>query len=319
MRKLLSLLLKVTVSGLLLYLALNWVNIGTVASRLSRIQPTWLILGVLALVGQVALTTMRWKIIIARCGAEFTYSRLFRISMIGAFFNQTLPSSVGGDAIRVWLLHKQANWRVATYSVLLDRVVGVMALATLVLACLPWTLRLVADPIGRIALIVIGTGSIGAGLVFLALASHRLHFLQHWTPTRHLAAAASVATALIRTPRSLVAIAALSIASHFTTAICAWCAARSVGADMTLLYSLFLVLPVALVSIVPISIAGWGLREGAMVAAFAYAGLPQSDGLVVSILFGASYLVIGAFGGIVWVMTSERSQSRGIFDPGQGA
>ena len=61
-------------------------------------------------------------------------------------------------------------------------------------------------------------------------------------------------------------------------------------------------LPVALVSVVPISIAGWGVREGAMVAAFAYAGLPQSDGLLVSILFGFSYLMLGVLGGLVWVL-----------------
>ena len=106
----------------------------------------------------------------------------------------------------------------------------------------------------------------------------------------------------------LSVITVVSIVSHFMTAICAWCAARAVGADLSLLYSLFLVLPVALISIVPISIAGWGLRESAMVAAFAYAGLPQSDGLVVSILFGVSYLALGAIGGVIWVVASNRDR-----------
>ena len=58
-------------------------------------------------------------------------------------------------------------------------------------------------------------------------------------------------------------------------------------------------LPVVLVTVVPISIAGWGVREGAMIAAFGYAGLPTSDGLIVSLLFGAGYLVLGAAGGLV--------------------
>ncbi len=69
---------------------------------------------------------------------------------------------------------------------------------------------------------------------------------------------------------------------------------------------MFLVLPVALISVVPISIAGWGVREGAMVAAFAYAGLPQSDGLMVSLLFGISYLLLGVLGGGVWVLNTQR-------------
>ena len=89
----------------------------------------------------------------------------------------------------------------------------------------------------------------------------------------------------------------------------AWSAARSVAADLSLLDALFLVLPVILVSIVPVSIAGWGVREGAMVAAFTYAGLPQSDGLIVSLLFGAGFLVLGAVGGLIWVLNDERAEA----------
>jgi hypothetical protein len=89
--------------------------------------------------------------------------------------------------------------------------------------------------------------------------------------------------------------------------VLAWCAARSVGANLSLAYSLFLVLPVILIAIMPISVAGWGLREGVMVAAFGYAGLLPSDGLIVSLLFGASYLVVGGIGGLVWVFTTRQA------------
>jgi len=63
--------------------------------------------------------------------------------------------------------------------------------------------------------------------------------------------------------------------------------------------------PVVLLTVIPISIAGWGVREGAMVVAFGYAGLAQSDGLIVSLLFGFGYLVLGIAGGLVWVLTSN--------------
>jgi uncharacterized membrane protein YbhN (UPF0104 family) len=305
MRKLLSLLLKAAVSGLLLFIALNWVNIGAVADRFTRIAPGWLAVGVVALIAQTALTATRWQQILVQCGGRFGVGYLVRVCMIGALFNQTLPSSVGGDAMRIWFIGKQADWRLATYSVLLDRLVGVIALAVLVIACLPWTLQLVTDPVGRAALLVIGVGSIGAGVVFLALGWRRLQFLQRWAPTRHLAATATVAMDILRAPRPLATIMAVSFVSHFTTVVSCWCAARAVSVDLSLLNALYVVLPVALISIVPISIAGWGVREGAMVAAFAYAGLPQSDGLVVSILFGGMALILGAVGGLVWVFASR--------------
>ena len=140
MRKALTLSIKTAVSGLLLYFTLAAVNIGTVTSRLSHIDAQWAVLGLFFLVVQLAALAWRWRLLVAYCGADLPFARLFRLSMIGVFFNQTLPSSAGGDAMRIWLLGKQSTWRIAAYSVLLDRVIGVVALAILVVFCLPWTL-----------------------------------------------------------------------------------------------------------------------------------------------------------------------------------
>jgi glycosyltransferase 2 family protein len=307
MRRALSVLFKLTISGLLLYLALNWVNIGTVASRLSQIDLRWVAFGLLLLLMQTLLLSMRWQEIISQCGADLPLGQIFRICMAALFFNQTLPSSVGGDAMRIWMAGKQTNWRIATYSVLIDRVVGAVSLAIVVTACLPWTLSLVRNPVGRSALLLIGLGCLAAGIFFVSLAWQRLHILQRWAPTRHLAATATVALGILRSPSAFARIFCLSFVIHLLTVVLAWCAARSVGANLSFAYALFLVLPVILIAIVPISIAGWGVREGAMVSAFGYAGLPPSDGLIVSLLFGASYLVVGGIGGLVWVLTTRQT------------
>lgn len=314
MRKLISLLVKTVVSGLLLYFALRWVNIETFADRLRQIKLDWMALAVIILVLQMVLLALRWRRIMHRCGADLPFLRLFRFGMIGAFFNQTLPSSVGGDAVRIWLVGKQTNWLVASYSVLLDRVIGLGALAALVVVCLPWTFAIVHNPIGRIALLAVGLGSLGGWLVFLALGWKRWHILQRWPLTRHLAASAAVAIGIFRSPSVLVPILSISVLIHLLNALSAWCVARSVGADLSLINSVFVVLPVALIAVIPISIAGWGVREGAMVAAFAYAGLPRSDGLLVSLLFGICYLLLGALGGLIWILSTQRAERNVVAD-----
>jgi uncharacterized protein (TIRG00374 family) len=307
MRKALSLLIKAAVSGLLLYFALRAVNIASVTDRLSQINFRWVGIGLVVLLAQLFVLAVRWRQVVLWCGAELSLPQTFRLNLIATFFNQTLPSSVGGDAVRMWLLAKQANWRAAAYSVFLDRVIGVVALASLVVVCLPWTLALVRNPVGRAALLLIGLGFIAAGVVFVGLAWRHLQFLQRWSLTRHLAAVATVSASILHSPRAALTIFGLSIAIHLLSATAAWCAARAVGADLSLLYCVFLVLPVIMVTVVPISIAGWGVREGAMVAAFGYAGLPQSDGLAVSLLFGAGFLIVGIIGGLVWVTTTPRA------------
>ena len=85
----------------------------------------------------------------------------------------------------------------------------------------------------------------------------------------------------------------------------AWCAAQSVDAPFQLWHALLLLPPVLLIASVPISIAGWGVRESTFVLAFSYAGLSEADGLVVSVLFGAAFFIAGLAGGLTWLLSSE--------------
>ena len=136
MRKMLSVLVKAGMSGLLLYFALRGVDIDTVVTRLTQINFSWLALALATMLIQQAFLTVRWQQLLRLCGGDFLFRQLFRLCMIGVFFSQTLPSSVGGDAMRIWLLGKLANWRLASYSVLLDRVVGLLVLALVVVSYL---------------------------------------------------------------------------------------------------------------------------------------------------------------------------------------
>ena len=76
---------------------------------------------------------------------------------------------------------------------------------------------------------------------------------------------------------------------------------RQVGAPVSFTQILFLMPPVLLIATLPVSIAGWGVRERSFMFAFAHAGLAQTDGLVISILFGAVGFIVGMAGGIVWI------------------
>lgn len=62
-----------------------------------------------------------------------------------------------------------------------------------------------------------------------------------------------------------------------------------------------------LITMLPISIAGWGVREATMGLAFGYAGLMPSEGVNISLLFGAVTFAVGAVGGLVWVVSAEKA------------
>ena len=307
MRYVFTFALKALVSGVLLYFAFAHVKFDVIGQQLDHVRYIWLAAAVLILVAQISVGALRWQRIVHHCNTPdeppFTISNAFRYNFVAAFFNQTLPSTVGGDAVRIWLLARdKGGWRSATYSVLIDRMVGVLVLAFLVILCLPWSFALISDIAGRIALLIVGFGSVGACFIFLALGFIRWRWLDRWWLTRQLAAAAAMARGVFGAASSGAPIVAYSLLIHALSASAAWCLAQAVAAPLEWSQALLLILPVLLVATIPLSIAGWGTRETAMVLAFGYAGLPESDGLIVSVLFGIAMFAAGLLGGVIWIL-----------------
>ena len=310
MRALLTLLIRVVVSLGLLYLALRGINFAAIQSRLSQINLGWIGLAILVTIFQIFLGALRWREISALCGAPLTDIQAFRYNMIGAFFNQTLPSSIGGDAVRLWLVNRTgAGWRAATYSILTDRAVGLIALAIIIVASLPFSYNMIGDAHGRLALVFVDFAALAAGSGFLLLGYLPWPWLRRWWPTRHVHACSVIANQVIFNRKSGPKIAVLSLTIHVLAVVIAWCAVRSIAAPADFEQIFLVTPPVMLITMMPISIAGWGVREASMMVAFGYAGLARMDGTVVSILFGAVTFIVGAIGGLVWIFSAEKSAS----------
>ena len=231
-----------------------------------------------------------------------------RFNMIGAFFNQTLPSSIGGDAVRLWLLARGgAGWRAATYSVFVERAIGLIALAIIIVATLPWSYRLIDDPHGRSALLLVDFAALAGGLGFLMLGRLHWPWLKRWWGTHHLYACSVIANRVMFSLKHGPKLAVLSLLVHVLAVVMAWCVVQAIAAPVSFGQMFQLVPPVMLITMMPISIAGWGVREATMGLAFGYAGLAANEGVNVSLLFGAVYFAVGAFGGLVWIFSAEKA------------
>jgi uncharacterized membrane protein YbhN (UPF0104 family) len=313
MRAFLILLLRIAVSLALLYLALRGINFAAIQARLSQINIGWIIVAIVITIFQILLGALRWREISALCDAPLTDLQAFRYNMIGAFFNQTLPSSIGGDAVRLWLIGRTGvGWRAASYSILTDRAVGFIALALIIVASLPWSYGMIADDKGRLALVLVDLAALAAGAGFLIFGYFPAKWMRRWWPTRHVHACSVIANKVIFSKASGVKIAALSLSIHVLAVVIAWCAVRSIGAPAGFEQLFMLTPPIMLITMLPISIAGWGVREATMMVAFGYAGLAPTDGTVVSILFGAVYFIVGAMGGLVWIFSAEKGAKMDI-------
>jgi uncharacterized membrane protein YbhN (UPF0104 family) len=308
MRRILLSTIKILISVALLYLALSKVNLFELASRINVSSLGWLALAVAATLLQLFVGVLRWREVSDACRAPLALGQAIRFNLIGTFFNQTLPSSIGGDAVRLWLVARDgAGWRAATYSIFVDRAIGLIALAIIIVASLPWSYELIGNPNGRAALALVDFAALAAGLGFLVLGALPWPWLKRWWATHHLHACAVIADRVLFSRDRGPKVAILSLSVHVLTVTIAWCVVQSIAAPVSFGQTFQLIPPVMLITMLPISIAGWGVREATMGLAFGYAGLMTNEGVNISLLFGAVSFVVGAFGGLVWVFSAEKA------------
>jgi uncharacterized membrane protein YbhN (UPF0104 family) len=309
MRRILFSTIKILISLALLYLALRKVDLTELASRVNNLASLgWIAVAIAVTFLQIFVGVLRWRRISAECGAPLGLRQAMRFNLIGTFFNQTLPSSIGGDAVRLWLVARGgAGWRAATYSIFVDRAIGLIALAIIIVASLPWSYNLIGDPNGRSALLFVDFAALAGGVGFLVLGALPWPWLKRWWGTHHLHACAVIANRVIFSRKDGPAIAVLSILVHVLAVVIAWCVVQSITAPVVFGQIFQLVPPVMLITMLPISIAGWGVREASMALAFGYAGLLPNEGVNISLLYGAVTFLVGAFGGLVWIFSAEKA------------
>src|SRR2546423_7056384 len=130
MRRILLSTAKILISAALLYFALRKVNLSDLVSRINIASLVWIGLAIVVTFLQIFAGVLRWREIGAECGAPLATNQAMRFNLIGTFFNQTLPSSIGGDAVRLWLVPRGgAGVRARDYSIFRGAAVGVIRVA----------------------------------------------------------------------------------------------------------------------------------------------------------------------------------------------
>lgn len=299
--------LKVLLSFGLLLLILDSIDIDITLHLLRNFSLDFFFFASGALILQILMTTVRWNKVLDHQGMRLNYKMTLRYVWIGLFFNQTLPSSLGGDAFRGYYLYQRGfSIRGASLGVLLDRVFGMIGLIVLVIVTLPLLFERVDDYNARLAMVLISIGAllIITVILLLDLLPKRLY---SWRIVRGLYALSSQGRKLMFTisPGSIVI--ALSITIHILSVFAVLVLSQGLGLNLSWV-DVLLVVPIAtLFMIIPISIGGWGVREGVMIVGLGYLGVQPEQALTLSILYGLLMLTISLPGGVIWLFTNHPS------------
>jgi glycosyltransferase 2 family protein len=281
---------KVLITAVTFYVIVRWVGVDRIVETYRNCDPSWLTLVAIAVVIQLAILIQRWKLIV-----ELLANRPVRYGLLASsyaasfFYGQLLPTSIGGDLIRVTLLTPETGLAVAGRSVLYDRLFGLTSIVWLVFLTLPLFAPVITSgpPFQALAAVsVVAMLAMAVPVCFRA----RLGALPWIGP--HLAMASQEISLILRDRTALFYVVVMGMAVHLLAATCIFAFARMVGAHIALLDTLMLVPPVLLLNALPISVGGWGVREGLLAAAFTLVGTDPADMVATGILYGLTNPVI---------------------------
>jgi uncharacterized membrane protein YbhN (UPF0104 family) len=241
----------------------------------------------LLLAASVLVVAPRWGAIIAADNLLMPVQRLVLPVYAGFFINQALPTAIGGDAYRVWAVHREGVPVLrAVASVLVDRIMGIagalalFALGSLVLLAEGSSIPPVALLLAAIAFSVFVTL-----LLIGPLPQVRIVWIEKvLVPMRALSADVHKALWLSR-QSNLICV--LSLSSQLIPVAALSIIIVGLGIDVPLQTCLVLGPATMIAAAVPLSFGGWGVREAALVLILQDFDVPLSDAFVVSVVFGA--------------------------------
>jgi hypothetical protein len=265
---------------------------------LQAANPVWLTVGFAILVAQQIISAERWRLVVMALSAP-QYRMWFYLFWQGLSMlcSMVLPSIIGADLVRTYALSGRTPIGTVVRIVLIDRALGLLALSTLVIVSVLILPRFfLAQPLLLLSVAI----AICGPLTYLALTrlvpslkgSHRL-----------VLAGRQLGLDLKRTVEGAgsLRVILISLSLHLLS-IAAFCALGNaiVMPGVDLVHYLAIVSSALLVTIIPISIGGWGIRESALIIGFGMQSVEPERAFTLSAIFGLlvmlSCVVVAVFG-----------------------
>ena len=264
------------------------------------------------LLGQI-ISAWKWRSLLSALGAQVTLWTCCRFYWLGMFWNLWMPTSIGGDALRIYLINRHApqlGTGRATASVIIERLTGLVALLLIGAVALPLdTGSEVASGVAQARRIFLVAGVIFALLGALGLLALRAGRAP--APLRPLLGKVQHALAAFQGAqgrRALVTALALSFVFQGSQVALNYGLARAVGLSLSLLTVGWVTPALALASLLPIGIGGLGVREAAALALLggstASTGVPPGAIVAWSLLWQVTVWLSSAPGAL-WALSGK--------------
>jgi uncharacterized protein (TIRG00374 family) len=282
-----SWLVRIAVTALLLGIVALQVDWPQAERRVASGSWGWFVAAVASALASLAIGAERWRAFLSSAGIRPARLQVQRAYFIGVFSNTFLPTGFGGDAARAWIIGRQegATVRVAV-SVLADR--GTSLACGYLLAWIAIALAPGSVPHRLLVLLaaVSAAGLVAAAIALLALRGRAPGIVAR-APERlrgWLRETRSVLLTFLGDRQLLVRALLLGLLFQLAGVGAFWLLAKVIGLSVAFPVVAASVSLVLVVTVLPISVAGFGVREGGFVLLLGWAGVSATDATVISLL-----------------------------------
>ncbi len=304
----LSLVLRLGLSALMLAV-LIWrippIEADEVVPELNLRTVLWLAVAMLLTLAGLVLSALRWQRVLEVLGLHAGLRRLLSHYLAGQFVSNVLPTTIGGDVLRVSRLSRETGESPKTFaSVVLERLTGWLVLP--VISVIGFLVNPPLQHLGRATQVAVGLAFVtllGLGILLYAVADQRIggrfEARDGW---RRFASAVHLGVdRLKRQPGAAANVLLVGFAYQFVLVLAAVAAAQALGVRPAGLTALLAFFPaVAIAQVLPIGISGLGVREGAFVLFLGPLGVESQEAIALGLLLyllnlGVSLLGAPAF------------------------
>ncbi len=260
----------------------------------------------------IFISAARWQILLKTQGIGGGFWQVLRLNYIGILFNNFMLGLTGGDVVKAYLVSRNTDKKpAAVMTILLDRLVGIVALATVAGVVLPFNMGRKGFDVPAIIIY----SFLGAFVVFGSLYYSRrvrrtrlFNWFKSILPFRNVLRDADSSLLLYRRKKGvLVGTFAMTLFAHCVAIAVCYGSGISIGITQASFPDYFMFFPVIMMLIsLPVSLGGWGLGEALFARFFGLVGVPGEQAVLLSLIGRIMGLVWTLPGGILLAMGAEK-------------
>ena len=275
----------------------------------------WIIVAILLQVLIFIIGAIRWWAFFCHGHSSYTLRQLIAPYFIGALFNNFLPTSTGGDALRIYHIYKQgSDYSLAFSPIIVERAIGISVMFGVVSLIIPfiefkvkWVQQFsIFIPVIFLALIIL-LSIIGCSRSYKTMHNFLTKKYNHKLIKTILKITKSIHKYL-KNPTLILQIISLSVFAQFMEIIVFFTLSQSIDAVIPFSNFILAVPIILIITGLPISIGGFGIREIAIITIFSTIGVSNLESATIALLF-IPVLIIGSSPGLYFFLNLKKNRS----------